>query len=149
MLCSRRFINSGPRQCRLKHLFEFAQGLGRRESWLGDSGLAAGRDVQHPEWYFQNPRCLEAFQAAVHHRSAAFYESGMYPYCPPMPWMPRIVDFTEIPNMGVVLPSCSIRNATIREKETPCSSPPRPRLRLASTSAVENALVACFDITAG
>jgi hypothetical protein len=114
MLYSRRFISSGPRQCRLKHLFEFAQGLGPRESWLGDSSLAAGRDVQHPERYFQNPRCLEVFQAAVRHRSAAFYESGMYPYCPPMPWMPRIANFTEIPNMGVMLPSCTTTSAYTR-----------------------------------
>jgi hypothetical protein len=42
----------------------------------------------------------------VRHRSAAFYESGMHLCRPPMPWMPGIVDFTEIPNMGVVLLSC-------------------------------------------
>src|SRR5215471_14316559 len=106
MLCFRRIICLGPWQCRLKYLFEFAKGLGARESWLGDPSLAAGRDVQHPERHFQNPRCLELLQAAVRHRSAPFYESGMHPYCPPMPWMPGIPDFTDIPNMGVVLLSC-------------------------------------------
>jgi len=30
----------------------------------------------------------------------------MHPHCPAMPWMPGIADFTEIPNMGVVLLSC-------------------------------------------
>ena len=149
MLCFRRIISLGPWRCRLKHLFEFAQRLGARESWIGDPRLAAGRDVQHPERHFQNPRCLDVFQGAVRHRSAAFYESDMHPYCPPIPWMPGITDFTEIPDMGVVLLSCSIRNATIRAKATPCSSPPHLRLRLAGTSAVENALVACFDITVG
>jgi len=107
MLCFRRIICLGPWQCRLKYLFEFAKGLGARESWLGDPSLAAGRDVQHPERHFQNPRCLELLQAAVRHRSAPFYESGMHPYCPPMPWMPGIPDFTDIPNMGVVLLSCT------------------------------------------
>ena len=41
------------------------------------------------------------------------------------------------------------RNATITAKGTPCSSPPQLRLPCAGTSAVENALAACFDITAG
>jgi hypothetical protein len=99
-------MGTGLWRCRLKDLFEFAQGLGARESWLGDSGLAAGHDVQHPERHFQNPRCLDVFQAAVRHRPAAFYESGMYPYCPAVPRMPGIADFTEIPNMGVVLLTC-------------------------------------------
>ena len=70
------------------------------------SSLAASRDVQHPERHFQNPRCLEVFQAAVRHRLAAFYEGGMNTYRSPMPWVPRVADFTEIPNMGVVLLSC-------------------------------------------
>ena len=106
MLCFRRIISSGSWRCRLKYLFEFAQGLGARESCLADPSLAAGGDVQHPERHFQNPRCLEVFQATVRHRSVALYESGMHPYCPPIPWMPGIADFTEIPNMGVVLLSC-------------------------------------------
>jgi hypothetical protein len=38
-------------------------------------------------------------------------------------------------------------DATIKAKETPCSSLPRLSLRLAGTSAVEHASVACFDIT--
>src|SRR5689334_14901768 len=42
-----------------------------------------------------------------------------------------------------------IRNATIIANRTPCSSPPQVRLRRAGTSAAENALVACFDITVG
>src|SRR5262245_1687554 len=118
MLCFRRIIRLGPWQCRLKYLFEFAQGLGACESSLGDPILAEGRDVQHPERHFQNPTCLELLQAAVRHRSAAFYESGMHPYCPPMPWMPGIADFTEIPNMGVVLLSCTIPRGRIRAWST-------------------------------
>ena len=111
MLCFRRILSFGPWQCRLKDLFEFAQGLDARQSWLGDLGLAAGRDVQHPEWHFQNPRCLDVFQAAVHHRPAPFHEAGMHPHCPAMPWMPGIANLTEIPNMGVVLLSCTTRSA--------------------------------------
>ncbi len=107
-------MGTGPWRCRLKDLFEFAQGLGARESWLGDPGLAAGHDVQHPERHFQNPRCLDVFQAAVRHRPAAFYESGMHPYCPAVPRRPGIADFTEIPNMGVVLLSCIILKGTTR-----------------------------------
>jgi hypothetical protein len=107
-------MGMGPWRCRLKDLFEFAQGLDARESWLGDPGLAAGHDVQHPERHFQNPRCLDVFQAAVRHRPAAFYESGMQPYCPAVPRMPGIADFTQIPNMGVVLLSCTITGAPTR-----------------------------------
>jgi hypothetical protein len=95
-----------PWQCRLKELFEFAQGLGAHDSSLRDLGPAAGRNVQHPERHFENPRSLGVFQAAVRYRPAAFYESGMHPYFPAMPWMPGIADFTEISNMGVVLLSC-------------------------------------------
>ena len=117
MLCIRRIISLGPWQCRLKDLFEFAQGLGARESWFGDPSLAAGRDVQHPERHFQHPRCVEVFQAAVRHRSAAFYASGMHPHCPPMPWMPGIADFTKIPNMGAVLLSCTTASEITKVSE--------------------------------
>jgi len=120
MLCFRRIISFGPRQCRLKYLFEFPQELGAHESLLGDPGLAAGRDVQHPERHFQNPRCLEVFQAAVRHRSAAFYKSGMHTYRSPMPWMPRIGDFAEIPNMGVLSLSCITPRGIIKVKRTSC-----------------------------
>jgi hypothetical protein len=34
--------------------------------------------------------------------TAPFYETGMHPDCPAMPWMPSIMDFTQVPNMGVV-----------------------------------------------
>ena len=81
------------------------------------------------------------------HRSAAFYESGMNPYCPPIPWMPRIADFTEIPNMGVALLSCITPSATIKAKETRCSSPPQSQ-PLAGAFTAANASAACFDITA-
>src|SRR5262245_42563103 len=150
MLCFRRIIRLGPWQCRLKYLFEFAQGLGACESWLGDSSLAAGRDVQHPERHFQNPRCLELLQAAVRHRSAAFYESGMHPYCPPMPWMPGIADFTEIPNMGVVLLSCITKKETIKAKTTSCSSLCLLRVRRhrEARSAVESDSAAYSTTTA-
>jgi hypothetical protein len=40
----------------------------------------------------------------------------MKPHCSAMPWVPGIADFTAIPNMGVVLLSCTIMNATTREK---------------------------------
>jgi len=116
-------MSTGPWRCRLKDLFEFAQGRDARESWLGDPGLAARHDVQHPERHFQNPRCLDVFQAAVRHRPAAFYESGMYPYCPAVPRMPGIADFTEIPNMGVVLLTCTIGSGITRARATFCCSP--------------------------
>src|SRR6185369_14128261 len=106
MLCSRRIMGLRPWQCRLKEFFEFAQGLGAHDSSLRDLGPAAGRNVQHPERHFENPRSLGVFQAAVRYRPAALYESGMHPYSPAMPWMPGIADFTEISNMGVVLLSC-------------------------------------------
>src|SRR5215471_3862751 len=143
-------MGTGPWRCRLKDLFEFAQGLGARESWLGDPGLAARHDVQHPERHFQNPRCLDVFQAAVCHRPAAFYESGMYPYCPAVPRMPGIADFTEIPNMGVVLLTCITKNATTKARTTPCSSPPLLRLNPVrdAASAVENASAAYSGTTA-
>ena len=138
----------GPWRCRLKDLFEFAQGLGARKSSLGDLGLAAGRDVQHPERHFQNPRCLDVFQAAVRYRLAAFYESGMHPYCPAVPWMPEIADFTEIPNMGVVLLSCIIPNAITKGRGTFCYflAPTRCRSPADHRSSVASAL-AVFSST--
>ena len=122
MLCFRRIMSLGTWQCRLKYLFEFAQGLGARESCLADPSLAAGGDVQHPERHFQNPRCLEVFQATVRHRSVALYEGGMHPNCPPIPWMPRIADFTEIPNMGVVLLSCTTAIERMRGWKDACQN---------------------------
>jgi hypothetical protein len=111
-------MGMGPWRCRLKDLFEFAQGLGARESWLGDPGLAAGHDVQHPERHFQNPRCLDVSQTAVRHCLAAFYENGMHPYCSAVPRMPGIADFTEIPNMGVVLLTCIMASETTKVSAT-------------------------------
>src|SRR3954470_15569143 len=138
MLCFRRIISFDPRQCRLKYLLEFAQGLGAHESLLGDPGLAAGRDVQHPERHFQNPTCLEVFQAAVRHRLTAFYESGMNTHRSPMPWMPRVADFPEIPNMGVVSLSCSTPREITKAKETSYSFRLGPRHTAVEQSAVES-----------
>ena len=74
----------------------------------------------------------------------------MHPHCPAMPWMPGIADFAEIPNMGVVLLSCIMKNATIKARTTCCSSPP-PLLRLSPVgdvaSAVENVSAAYSDTT--
>ena len=104
--------------CDLQDLFQFAQGLGARESWLGFPGLRAARPVQHPERHFQNPTCLDVFQAAMRHRLAALYQSGMHPHWLAVPWVPGIADFTDIPNMGVVLLSCTIGNVTTRDWKT-------------------------------
>jgi len=46
----------------------------------------------------------------------------MKPHCSAMPWVPGIADFTAIPNMGVVLLSCTITNATTKAKGISCSS---------------------------
>ena len=101
--------------CGLKYLFEVAQGLRTREPWLGYPSLAAGRSVQHPERHFQNSTSGDFFQAAVCYRPPPFDEGGMHPYCPAVPWMPRIPDFTDIPNMGVVLLSCITASAIIKD----------------------------------
>src|ERR1700751_1002292 len=89
-----------PQLCRLKHLFEFTQGVRAHNPLLGYLSLRAGRNVQHPERHFQNPAVL-IFQAAVRHRPASSYEARMHPYCPAMPSMEGIVDLTHVPNMGV------------------------------------------------
>jgi hypothetical protein len=107
--------------CGLKYLFEVAQGLRIREPWLGYPGLATGRNVQHPERHLQNPTSRDVFQAAVCYQPAPFDEGGMYPYCPAVPWMPRIPDFTDIPNMGVVLLSCIMASETTKVWVIVCS----------------------------
>src|SRR5579859_7104196 len=122
MLCFRCIVGVGPLLCRLKNLFQFAQGLRAREPWLAFRSFAARSNVQHPERHFQNPTSLDLFQAAIRHRLATFYETGMQPHCPAMPWMPGIADFTAIPNMGVVLLSCIMRNATTKARATFCYS---------------------------
>ena len=98
-----------PWLCGLKDLFQFAEGLRAGESWLGRPGLTADRRVQHPEGHLQNSRWLDFFQAAMRHRLAALYQSCMHPHWPAVPWVPGIADFTNIPNMGVVLLSCTIK----------------------------------------
>ena len=72
----------------------------------------------------------------------------MYPYCPAVPWMPRIPDFTVIPNMGVVLLSCIIASAIIKGRGTFCYSLVLRRYRgagchrssVASASAVSSSI---------
>jgi len=98
-----------PWLCGLKDLFQFAEGLRAGESWLGRPGLTADRRVQHPEGHLQNSRWLDFFQAAMRHRLAALYQSCMHPHWSAVPWVPGIADFTNIPNMGVVLLSCTIK----------------------------------------
>jgi hypothetical protein len=46
----------------------------------------------------------------------------MHPYCPAMPGMKTIENFTHIPNMGVALLSCIITNETTKAKTISCSS---------------------------
>ena len=106
MQCFRSGRGLGPWSCGLKDFFQFAEGLRARESWLGYPGLAARCNVQHPDWDLQNPTSRDVFQAAMRHRLAALYQSGMHPHWLSVPWVPGIADFTDIPNMGVVLLSC-------------------------------------------
>ena len=108
----------GPWRCRLKDLFEFAQGLRAGESWVAYPDVAAGRNVKHPERDFQDPTSLDVSQAAVRHRPAPSYETGMHPHFPTVPWVPGVADSTGLPNMGVVLLSCTTRNAITRAKAT-------------------------------
>ena len=117
-LCFRRNRGWDLWPCGLQDLFEVAEGLRAREPWLGYPGLTAARHVQHPERHFQNPRCLDLFQAAMRHRLAALYQSGMHPHWLAVPWVPGIADFTDIPNMGVVLLSCIIWNVTTKVSAT-------------------------------
>ena len=112
----------GPWLGGLKNLFEFAQGLRAGEPWVSYPGLAAGRNVKHPERDFQNPTSLDVSQAAVRHRPAPSYETGMHPHFPVVPWVPGIADSTELPNMGVVLLSCITENATTKARATFCCS---------------------------
>jgi len=144
-----RCNRGGPWLCGQQDLFEVAQVLHAREPWLGCPGLAAGGNVQHPEWDLQNPTSLDVFQAAVRHRLAPLYEAGMHPHCLAMPWMPRIADFTDVSNMGVVLLSCIIRNAIIRERGTCCSSLPRRQRHAVAMFTAANDSEACFDTIAG
>jgi hypothetical protein len=64
--------------------------------------------------------------------------------------MPGIADFSEIPNMRVVLLSCITKNATIKARTAFCSSLPLLGLSPVGdvASAVENALAAYSGTTA-
>jgi len=81
---------------RLKDFFEFAQGWAlANPGWetrvlqqATTSNIQSGTSRTRDVWMF--------FQATVRHRPGAFYESGMHPYCPAVPRMPGIADFTEI-----------------------------------------------------
>ncbi len=100
------------------------------EPWLAYPGFAARSNVQHPERHFQNPTTLDLFQAAIRYRVATFYETGMQPHCPAMPWMPGIADFTTISNMGVVLLSCIMANETTKASVIDSLFPIRNQLAL-------------------
>jgi hypothetical protein len=86
----------------------------------------------------------------MRHRLAALYETGMHPHCPAVPWMPRIADFTDVSNMGVVLLSCTTKRETTKVRTTFCSSPPLLRLNPVGDleSIVENASADYFATTA-
>ena len=69
----------------------------------------------------------------------------MHPYCPALPGMKAIANFTYIPNMGIALLSCIIMSALTRAKEITCSSPPPFRLdhQLLFASYVTSASAVC------
>ena len=92
--------------------------------WRGHPDLVADRNVQHPEWHFQNPTVL-ILQAAVDHRPISFGEARLHLYGPAMPGMEGIADFTHIPNMGVVLLSCTTENVRTKGSATDSSAPNR------------------------
>ena len=117
MLCFWRKVGLGPWLCGLKSLFEFAQGLRAGEYWVAYPGVAAGRNVKHPERDFQNPTSLVS-QAAVRHRPAPSYETGMHPHFPTVPWVPGVADSTGLPNMGVVLLSSIMASETTKVSAT-------------------------------
>ena len=138
MLCFWRSVVPDSCRCGLQDLFEVEQGLRTREPWLGYPGLAAARNVQHPERHFQNPTSRDVFQAAICYRPAPFDQIGMYLHCPPMPRMPAVADFTDISNMGIALLSCIMRRGTTKGKATRSYSRPResPGTGRAAESAV-------------
>ena len=77
------------------------------------------------------------------------YQSGMHLHWLSVPWVPEIADFTDIPNMGVVLLSCFIRNAIIRARAICCCSP-RVRFHLELREpkfAVASGSAACSSTT--
>src|SRR4030095_15376551 len=51
------------------------------------------------------------------------YECGMHPHGLAVPLMPGIVDFTQIPNMGLLLTSCIIWNVITKDSVTGSSFP--------------------------
>ena len=116
MLCFWRSVVPDSCRCGLQDLFEVEQGLRTREPWLGYPGLAARCNVQHPDWDLQNPTSRDVFQAAVRHRLPPLYQTGMHPHCPAVPWMPRIADYTDVSNMGVVLLSCITKRETTKAR---------------------------------
>jgi hypothetical protein len=118
MLRFRRAMALGLRPCGLKNLFKFAQGLCACKAWLGYAGFAAGCNVQHPEWHFQNPTSLKVFQTAECYCPTESYETSTNPHSSAVPRMPGITDFTDISNMGVVLVSCIIASATTKKSVT-------------------------------
>ena len=46
----------------------------------------------------------------------------MHPHCPAVPWMPRMADFTDVSNMGVVLLTCTMLDA-ITKASVPADQP--------------------------
>src|SRR5215831_8600937 len=125
------------------------QRLRARGGWLGRPDLAAGSNVQHPERDLQNPTSLDVFQAAMRHRLASLYETGMHPHCPAVPWMPPIADFTDVANMGVVLLSCITRNETTKARTICCCSRSlQGRQVRGARSVLESGSVAYSSITA-
>ena len=86
----------------------------------------------------------------MRHRLAALYQSGMHPHSLAVPWVPEIADFTDIPNMGVVLLSCITKRETTKARTIFCFSPSllyKIAMRHVR-SAVESGSVAYSNITA-
>jgi len=99
----------------MKLVFQFSEGLHVGVTWSGYSEIATNRRIQHPERQLQKPIGMNILRTAVRHRDAALDQRGMHFHSTTEPRMPRVPDFSDFPNMGVVLMTC----ITNRERTSP------------------------------
>jgi hypothetical protein len=75
--------------------------------------------------------------------AASLDETRMHPHCLAVPWMPGIADFTNIPNMGVVLLSSITGSAIIKGWRTNSSAQKRAISVAKERSSGGSAWAAC------
>jgi hypothetical protein len=89
-----------------KERLQLTKGCHLHDTGLGGAHPTASRGIQHPEWHLEHAAGGDLLQAAAGYGLPPLHQRGLHPHLVIMPGMPRIINVSQFPNMGVLLLTC-------------------------------------------